>query len=90
MRTTLDLPDDLMKRAKIAAVERGMTLRDLVAEGLRQALAGKKAAPTRARLKLPAVKVPDDAPILKMSTEEIKQIMEDEDIERDSAIPRRR
>ena len=27
MRTTLDLPDDLMKRAKIAAVKRGSTLR---------------------------------------------------------------
>jgi hypothetical protein len=38
MRTTLDLPDDILKRAKIAAVRRGSTLRDLVAEGLRRVL----------------------------------------------------
>jgi hypothetical protein len=39
MRTTLDLPDDLMKRAKIAAVKRGSSLRDLVAEALSRLLA---------------------------------------------------
>ena len=30
MRTTLDLPDDVLKRAKIEAVGRGSTLRQLV------------------------------------------------------------
>ena len=30
MRTTLDLPDELLKQAKIAAVKRGMTLRDIL------------------------------------------------------------
>jgi hypothetical protein len=39
MRSTFDLPDDLLKRAKIAAVKRGSTLRDLVAEALRRLLA---------------------------------------------------
>jgi len=34
MRTTLDLPDDLLKRAKIEAVERGTSLRDIVASAL--------------------------------------------------------
>ena len=34
MRTTLDLPDDLLKRAKIEAVERGTSLRDVVAAAL--------------------------------------------------------
>jgi len=34
MRTTLDIPDALLKRAKIAAVERGVTLRDLVGTAL--------------------------------------------------------
>jgi len=34
MRTTLDLPDDLLKRAKIEAVERGTSLRDIVAAAL--------------------------------------------------------
>lgn len=39
MRTTLDLPDELLKRAKIAAVERGVTLRELVGSALRKDLA---------------------------------------------------
>jgi hypothetical protein len=43
MRTTLDLPDELLKRAKIAAVERGVTLRELV----ESALANDLAAMTR-------------------------------------------
>ena len=34
MRTTLDLPDDLLKRAKIEAVQRGTSLRDIVASAL--------------------------------------------------------
>jgi predicted HicB family RNase H-like nuclease len=35
MRTTLDLPDDILRRAKIAAVERGSSLRQLVTDALR-------------------------------------------------------
>lgn len=35
MKTTIDLPDDVLSKAKIVAASRGMTLRELVAEGLR-------------------------------------------------------
>jgi hypothetical protein len=35
MRTTIDLPDDLFRRAKSEAALRGRKLRDLVEEGLR-------------------------------------------------------
>lgn len=35
MRTTLNLPDDLMRDAKARAAEEGVTLTQLVAEGLR-------------------------------------------------------
>ena len=38
MRTTLDLPDELLKRAKIKAVERGTSLRDLVGAALEREL----------------------------------------------------
>ena len=34
MRTTIDIPDEILKQAKIAAVERGLTLRDLVGKAL--------------------------------------------------------
>lgn len=38
MRTTLDLPDELLKRAKIEAVERGTSLRELVGAALEREL----------------------------------------------------
>lgn len=52
MRTTLELPDELLKRAKVAAIERGSTLRQLVSDALARDL-GVKAeaalAPRRSR-----------------------------------------
>jgi hypothetical protein len=54
MRTTLDLPDELLKRARIAAAERGLTLRELVASVLAKDLAaGMTPAPARPRVKFP-------------------------------------
>lgn len=38
MRTTLDIPDETFRRAKIAAVERGTTLRQLVGDALAKEL----------------------------------------------------
>ena len=38
MKTTLDLPDELIREAKLRAVLQGRTLRDLVAEYLRQGM----------------------------------------------------
>jgi hypothetical protein len=55
MRTTLDLPDELLKRAKIAAVERGVTLRELIGSALVRDLAAGPppgAASRRARFPL--------------------------------------
>lgn len=44
MRTTIDLPDEILKRAKIAAVRRGVTLRELIGS----AVARELAVPVRA------------------------------------------
>lgn len=38
MKTTLDLPDDLVREMKLRAVMQGRTLRDLAADFLRQGL----------------------------------------------------
>ncbi len=35
MKTTLELPDPLLRRAKILAAQRGTTLKELVVDGLR-------------------------------------------------------
>ena len=39
MRTTVDIPDELLRRAKSEAALRGRKLKDLVEEGLRHVLA---------------------------------------------------
>lgn len=70
MRTTLDLPDDLLQQAKIAAVKRRSTLRDLVASGLRRELAAND--PRQARSGLPAIRLPADAPVLRMTPDALK------------------
>jgi hypothetical protein len=47
MRTSVDIPDPLLRRAKKLARERGITLRQLLVDGLRAALQG--VAPARPR-----------------------------------------
>jgi hypothetical protein len=43
MRTTVDIPDELLRRAKSEAALRGRKLKDLVEEGLRHVLEQHKA-----------------------------------------------
>jgi hypothetical protein len=38
MRTSVDLPDELMKKAKIKAVEEGISLKDLIIRSLNNEL----------------------------------------------------
>jgi plasmid stability protein len=47
MKTTLDLPDDLMRAVKIRAAEHNLKLKDVVADALRAALNVSAAAPAR-------------------------------------------
>jgi hypothetical protein len=53
MRTTLVLPDDLLKRAKIEAVERGISLKELVGTALRRELGLEESDPGGRRLSFP-------------------------------------
>ena len=50
MKTTIDLPDDLYRRAKATAALRGRKLKDLVEEGLRLVLQSKGKDPSRPSL----------------------------------------
>ena len=68
-----------MKRAKIAAVRRGSTLRDLVAEGLRRLLADQ-AAPERKRMTEAPIKLRPGHTIPIRSNRELAHIFEQEDI----------
>jgi hypothetical protein len=45
MKTTVEVPDDLYRRAKSEAALRGRKLKDLIEEGLRLVLEGPRQAP---------------------------------------------
>jgi hypothetical protein len=72
MRTTLELPDDILRRAKIEAVERGSTLRQLVIDALQREMASTERP--RKRLTKPPIKLAADAPLRSMSPEAVKRV----------------
>jgi hypothetical protein len=45
VKTTLEIPDTLFRRAKSRAAERGQTLKQLVSEALQEKLAGATGTP---------------------------------------------
>ena len=52
MKTTIELPDDLFREAKAIAARRGISLKSLVTNSLRETLAtGKTAQPDRPWMK---------------------------------------
>lgn len=63
MKTTLELPDDLVRAVKIRAVQENKKLKDTIAELLRRGLADKRGAPAkvRRRLELPLVECAHEA-----------------------------
>lgn len=91
MRTTLDLPDDILRRAKIAAVERGSSLRQLVTDALRREIEGPTPS-ARRRLTSPPIKLSADAPLRKLSPDAVKRLdaesVAEADAERAHAVHR--
>lgn len=57
MKTTLDLPDDLMRTVKLRAVQENRKLKDMIADLLRRGLAQQPtdATEVRRRVRLPLV-----------------------------------
>ena len=55
MRTTLDLPDAVARRAKLAAVRRNMSLKDLIVAALERELDARSVKPKGAALKFPLI-----------------------------------
>lgn len=72
MRTTLDLPDDVLRRAKIEAVERRSTLRQLVIDALQREMAATERP--RKRLTRPPVKLAADAPLRRLTPDAVKRL----------------
>ncbi len=63
MKTTLELPDDLMRAVKIRAVEENRRLKDTIAELLKRGLSQERSASAtiRRRLELPLVQCAHEA-----------------------------
>jgi hypothetical protein len=85
MRTTIDMPDALMRAAKARAAEHGESLKDLVNRALAHEL-GLPSAPKRktGRVVLPLI-ARDAAPAILVTNDDIAAALEAEDIERHTA-----
>lgn len=85
MRTTIDMPDALMRAAKARAAEQGESLKDLV----NRALARELGLPSGATRKTGRVTLPliagDAAPAVLVTNDDIAAALEAEDIERYSS-----
>jgi hypothetical protein len=85
MRTTIDVPDALMRAAKARAAERGESLKDL----MNRALAHELGLPSGATRKTGRVTLPliarDAAPAVLVTNDDIAAELEAEDIERYSS-----
>lgn len=90
MKTTLDLPDPLMRRVKIRAASEGRKLKDLVSDLIQRGL-DTPVMPTLpqqakvrkdVRRRIPVLASPPDAPATKMTAEEL-MALEREGLEHD-------
>jgi plasmid stability protein len=77
MKTTLDLPDDLMRAVKIRAVEENRKLKDTIAELLRRGLARGPGAPVvHQRVQLPLVQCTHETrPGEEMTPERVAELL---------------
>lgn len=76
MRTTIDLPEELLKRTKVLAAKRGSTMRKLIIEGLERTLSDS--LPDPKSNSLPSLPVKGRAPY-QLSNAEIEQLLLNEE-----------
>ena len=93
MKTTLDLPDELIREAKLRAVIQGRTLRDLVTDLLRQDLGLSVATSdplppgdgmvARGAGGLPVIRCRADAPATHMCTQDLLMLEQQSETDED-------
>ena len=86
MRTTIDMPDVLMRAAKARAAEHGESLKDLVNRAITHEL-GLPSVPKRktGRVTLPLI-AREVAPTVLVTNDDIAAALEAEDVERYSSL----
>jgi hypothetical protein len=86
MRTTIEIPDDLFRKAKAQAALEGVRLRDLIERGLRLALAEPApSVPRRANFPLHRSRRPGALSVVDVRHAE-EQVPRDEDASRADAV----
>ena len=91
MKTTLDLPDELMRAIKIRAAERDLKLKDLIAALLRRGLSEESGSPKKVhrRVKIPIVACRHEArPDEEMTPERVAEVLLEDDAEEHGVSPR--
>ncbi|MDQ2875773.1 MAG: hypothetical protein M3Y33_13675 [Actinomycetota bacterium] len=81
MRTTVDMPAELMHAAKVRAAERGETLKDLVTRAVAQELRMPARAARAGRISLPLVGR-EAGPRVSMTNADIEAALDAEDAAR--------
>lgn len=85
MKTTVELPDELMRAIKVKAAREDRKLKDLVAELLERALTDAERAPIRHRVKLPLITGGRPDVHGEMSPERVAEILLEDEVS--SLIP---
>jgi hypothetical protein len=81
MKTTLDIPDDLFREAKVRAAEKGITLKELMTEGLRLALSMKTEAIAPHFVTFPLIK--SKRTDSQVTSDDVRRALNDLDAEED-------
>ena len=79
-RTTVRLPDDLLRRAKRKAAAEGRTLTSLIADGLRLVIAGNRRATAPKRI-MPRVSKAAGGPLPELELTHLPVLQELDDLE---------
>ena len=90
MRTTIELPEELVRQAEARATREGRSLKDLVTEGLRRVLGletTRAADAPRRVVSFPLVPETAHSPVI--SLEDVNRALADEDAERYARFVRR-
>ena len=81
MRTTIDLPTDLMQAAKVRAAQRGESLKDLFTRAIAHEVSSTGRRRPAGRVALPLIGQDSD-PRVEVTNEDIAASLEAEDVER--------
>jgi Arc/MetJ family transcription regulator len=82
MKTTIDLPDELLRQAKARAALDGMKLKDLISRFVEQGLgqcALRSTAPLRRRSELPVARAATGRMLPSLTNADIYRILEEEE-----------